>query len=288
MNKAEIHKAFRKRPTSFILYVFGSQGGRIRDEDVIAFNALHKAYEFNLESLVFIINEAPKNRPKDYEGEVIVLLEKLIRMSCKTLCVLESINKNNPYERKTLKEKLFQAIIERMPELHEKKQEIELQLDRVHQAQKEIKALQKAFRENKRMYEEKIKVQQNKYDAMFAQIHTENENMKRFIEQQAEARRRLQNQMTEQDAAHKENEKQRDQQHRSEMRKIKKEYKRAMKKANEEAAKQPALLQRPGKLKYACYTSSVNNTRRYLYIFAQTNIIFSPSWKNFQRKFWRD
>src|SRR5689334_8190203 len=44
-NKVEIDKAFVARPVSIILYVFGNSGGRIRDEDVIAFQALDSAYQ---------------------------------------------------------------------------------------------------------------------------------------------------------------------------------------------------------------------------------------------------
>ena len=204
-NKVEIHKAFRERPTSLILYVFGSQGGRIRDEDVVAFNALNKAYAFKLESLVLIINGVPKDRRKNYEGEVIVLLEKLIKLPCKTLCVLDMINKNNTDERQKLKSKLLQMIVARTPWFHHKKHEIELQRKILHQAQAEIKLLQEAFQENKGMYEEKINEQQKKYDSMFATIHNQNENMRRLIERQAEEALKLRSQILEQEAAYRKN-----------------------------------------------------------------------------------
>jgi hypothetical protein len=139
MNKIEIDKAFRERPTSLILYVFGAQGGRIRDEDVVAFNALNKAYPFKLESLMIVVNGVPKDRPKNYEGEVTVLLEKLIKVPCKTLCVLDTINKSNPDERQKLKNKLLQVIVERRPQFHKKEQEIELQCEEVRKAKDQSK-----------------------------------------------------------------------------------------------------------------------------------------------------
>src|ERR1700722_3373665 len=43
-NKKEIDKAFQICPNAVIIYVFGNQKGRIRNEDVIAFNALNEAY----------------------------------------------------------------------------------------------------------------------------------------------------------------------------------------------------------------------------------------------------
>ena len=39
-NKQEIDKAFVTCPNSIILYVFGNKGGRMPDEDVVAFQAL--------------------------------------------------------------------------------------------------------------------------------------------------------------------------------------------------------------------------------------------------------
>ncbi|CAF4031194.1 unnamed protein product, partial [Adineta steineri] len=82
MNKCQIEKAFVERPTSLIFYVFGQQNGRIRDEDVVAFNALNKAYPLKLESLVLIVNGLVKDRSEGHEGEVTVLLEKLIGVPC--------------------------------------------------------------------------------------------------------------------------------------------------------------------------------------------------------------
>ncbi len=231
MNKVEIDKAFRERPTSLILYVFGSQGGRIRDEDVVAFNALNKAYPFDLKSLVLIVNGLPKDRPKNYEGEVIVLLEELIKVPCRTLCVLDTINKNNQDEKQKLKNKLLQVIVERTPHIHEKKQEIELQSKDVRKAKEQIKALQAAFQENKQMYEEKIKEQQTAYDKMFATIRNENEQMRRLIERQAEETREFKNRMLEQEAAYKKKQQQRDAEHREEMRKMQKAHEKAIEEA---------------------------------------------------------
>jgi hypothetical protein len=228
MNKVEIGKAFSERPTSLILYVFGSQGGRIRDEDVVAFNALHKAYPFDLKSLVIIVNGLPKDRPKNYEGEVIVLLEELIKLPCRNLCVLDTIDKNNQDEKQKLKNKLFQGIVERTPVDHKKKQDIELQSEDVRKEKEQIKALQTAFQQNIRIYEEKIKKQQTVYDEMFAIIRNENEHIWRLIERQTEETRELQNRMHEQEAAYKKKQEQQDAEHREEIHKMQKEHEKAI------------------------------------------------------------
>ena len=57
LNKKEIDKAFLSRPNSIVLYVFGNQRGRLRDEDIIAFNAINAAYLFREESLVLVCTE---------------------------------------------------------------------------------------------------------------------------------------------------------------------------------------------------------------------------------------
>ncbi|CAF3398265.1 unnamed protein product [Rotaria socialis] len=183
-NKREIDKAFVERPTSLILYVFGSQNGRIRDEDVVAFNALNKAYPLKIESLVLIVNGAPKKRLGDYEGEVIVLLKELIQVPCQSLCVLDMIDENNQSERKKLKNQLLQAIVERTPRDHIKKQDLELQREEVRKAKEEIKALQADFQNKLQMHENQIKKQQRMYDKKFDEIRNQNELMQVLIENQ--------------------------------------------------------------------------------------------------------
>ena len=55
-NKNEIYKAFQQRPNSVVAFVFtGGSGGRILDEDVIAFKAINDAYHFDSDSLLLII-----------------------------------------------------------------------------------------------------------------------------------------------------------------------------------------------------------------------------------------
>ncbi len=247
-NKVEIHKAFHERPTSLILYAFGSQGGRIRDEDVVAFNALNKAYEFKLDSLVLIVNGVPKDRPKNYEGEVTVLLEELIKMPCTNLCVLDIIDNNNPDERQKLRDKLFQVIVERTPRFHERKHEIELELDKMRKAKAEIKNLQADFEKKKQMYDEKIKERQKAYDDRLDKIRKENEYMKEFRKRQEEEARKLENQMREQAAAHRKSQKHENAKHHQEMSQIQYEHQRETQEANERAAQKTAQGQRSSKL----------------------------------------
>lgn len=111
LNKKEIQKAFTQEKQSIIIYVFGNQNGRIRDEDVLAFNAINAAYDFNAESLLIIMNGLSKQRPDNYESMVIFQLKRVlgIGISHDNICFLEQIDQGNTSERKQLKETLLQV-----------------------------------------------------------------------------------------------------------------------------------------------------------------------------------
>jgi hypothetical protein len=91
-NKAEIYKAFQQRPSSVVAFVFtGGSGGRIRDEDVIAFEAINAAYNFHAESLLLIVNDLPLNRSPTYEGKTAMKLEGLLNIPNVRICFLDRI-----------------------------------------------------------------------------------------------------------------------------------------------------------------------------------------------------
>ncbi|CAF3872328.1 unnamed protein product [Rotaria sp. Silwood1] len=93
-NKTEIYKAFQQRPNSIVAFVFtGGSGGRIRDEDVVAFKAIHAAYNFQPESLLLIVNDLPLNRSPKYEGETTIRLEGLVNIPNVRICFLDRITK---------------------------------------------------------------------------------------------------------------------------------------------------------------------------------------------------
>jgi predicted GTPase len=112
LNKKEIDKAFKKRPNSVIIFVFGHQNGRIRDEDFTAFKAINAAYPFQPESLVMVINALPKNRPNDYEGTALVLFQKVLvntNVNSNNLCFLDAIDPDSMEEKQNLKENLLKV-----------------------------------------------------------------------------------------------------------------------------------------------------------------------------------
>ena len=111
-NKKEIDKAFLQRPNSIIMYVFGNQNGRLREEDVVAFKAINAAYSFRREALVIVVNDVPKRRARDYEGTTLVLLKQLlpnVEMHSGNVCFLDCIEPDNHMQKQVLKEQLLKA-----------------------------------------------------------------------------------------------------------------------------------------------------------------------------------
>lgn len=163
-NKEEIDKAFRKKPNSLILFVFGHQGGRIRNEDVLAFQALNDAYQFNIESLVLVVNNLPKDRPPNYEGTVIVMLKNAIKLNFDKICFLDEINKNSETERAALRNRFLQTIVMLTPREHRKHKDVNLQATSIQGLKDIIDGLQKQFFEYKNLYTDEILRQQQDYD----------------------------------------------------------------------------------------------------------------------------
>ena len=114
-NKAEIDKAFEIRPNSIVVFVFGHQNGRIRDEDVVALNAINAAYSFRPESLAIIVNGLTPDRNSTYEGTTLVLLQHLLKdraMLDSNVCFLDQIDTNDGTQMEVLKEELLQVCLD--------------------------------------------------------------------------------------------------------------------------------------------------------------------------------
>ena len=69
-NKREIDRAFKQHPVAVVLFVFSAaSSGRLLDQDVIAWNALHKAYRFDPESVLFIVNNVDAEEVQESETQ---------------------------------------------------------------------------------------------------------------------------------------------------------------------------------------------------------------------------
>ena len=188
MNKREIDHAFSKRPNSLIIYVFGQQNGRLRDEDVVAFNSINAAYPLNVKSLLLVVNGLPSARPDNYEGEVMLMLQDIIQLeiAADRVCFLNYIEKNDPSEREGLKNQLLKSIVELTPTEHIKIHDIHLKADEVSLLKQQIETMTRTFDENKAFFQEEIREHQQKYDQFVADQKVEADHFRRIIERQTE------------------------------------------------------------------------------------------------------
>ena len=150
-NKGEIDRAFKQHPYAVILYVFGTgRGGRVDVNDVIAFNAINKAYPFSEKSVVFIVNQIPTDRKSNYESETKEALEKETEIPVKYCCFFTTIDKSSTTEKQRIQTKLVDTITSALPKTHTKKQEINLLLTELPKLRKQIDDLQKQIEEDRR------------------------------------------------------------------------------------------------------------------------------------------
>ncbi|CAF1434208.1 unnamed protein product [Didymodactylos carnosus] len=170
MNKAEIYKAFQLRPTSIVAFIFGSDANlRLRDEDIITFKATNEAYRFQSESLLFIINGLPGNRPQQYEGETIVKLEELLQMKHIRTCFLNRINREDKNDKIELRLKLVDAIFRCTPRIHERHSDIKLNVDVMKELQTESEKEQNNFESRLASLQAQIIEKQKEFELHIAQ-----------------------------------------------------------------------------------------------------------------------
>jgi predicted GTPase len=154
-NKEEIYKAFAQRPDSVVGFVFnGGSGGRIRDEDVVAFQAIHAAFTFKPDSLLIIVNDLPAKRPETYEGQTQVKLELLLKMKDLKVCFLNRINGEKEKEREELSLQLANALIRCAPRIHQKSADIHMYVEEIQQLKDVVKELkEKAEKDTQNLHE---------------------------------------------------------------------------------------------------------------------------------------
>ena len=162
LNKREIDVSFRQHPNAVVLYVFGTNNGRIRNEDVVAFNALHKAYPFSEKSLIVAVNGVNPNRPDDYETKTTTTLISLLKMHLPHLCFVNHINESN--EKELLRHKLIEIVLNAMPKIHKKEQEINLQAAEISKLTKQIAEFQRQIEQDREKHRSEVKTLKREFD----------------------------------------------------------------------------------------------------------------------------
>lgn len=155
LNKREIDRAFIGHSYGVVLFVFGcGNGGRIRDEDVVAFDAINNAYPLSDKSSIIVLNNIPNDMSEDekseYESETTSELKGLLKTGFEHTCFVYQINKSSTNEKQTVQTKLLDKIKIALPKIHKKEKEISLQAGELSQLKKDMADLRKQLEEERK------------------------------------------------------------------------------------------------------------------------------------------
>ena len=167
-NKKEIDKAFKECPNSVVIFVFGSQNGRIPNQDIVAFNALHDAYPFSEKALILVANAIPPldKRGESYEGETIVVLNELLNMKTfGDVVFLDIIDTKNRTQKQQLVDKLLPSVAKSMPHEHTKKHDIHLEADQIKGLTNQVQEITDRFKKQEKEWESRYREAQAQYIA---------------------------------------------------------------------------------------------------------------------------
>ncbi len=119
LNKQEINRAFGEQQKNLVIviYVFGHQNGRIRNEDITTFQSIHHDYPFHSDSLITIINGLHPDRPNTYNEDTRTTLIQLLGMIPGQICF---INQLKSMDYSTVRQELIDAILNAHPRIHSK------------------------------------------------------------------------------------------------------------------------------------------------------------------------
>ncbi|CAF4694932.1 unnamed protein product, partial [Rotaria sp. Silwood2] len=142
LNKLEISRAFdeQKQHSLVVIYVFGHQNGRIRNEDIVTFRAIHNAYTLNPDSLIIIVNGLPPDRPNNYNKDTQATLIDLLGMKPSHICFIDRLTSSDINQN--LRMYLTDTILNVHPRIHIKTNDIHLMTDDVLQLQANLDMIQ--------------------------------------------------------------------------------------------------------------------------------------------------
>jgi len=127
LNKQEINRAFEEQKENplIIIYVFGHQNGRIRNEDITTFRTINNSYPFYSNSLITIVNGLLPDRPNTYNQDTQTTLIDLLGMIPGEICFIDQLNSNDSNYDK-VRQQLINAILNVHPRIHSKVNDINL------------------------------------------------------------------------------------------------------------------------------------------------------------------
>ncbi|CAF0720542.1 unnamed protein product [Adineta steineri] len=157
LNRREITRAFEEQNehSVVVMYVFGHQNGRIRNEDLITFRAIHNAYTFSSDSLIIVINGLPRDRPKTYNEETEATLIDLLGMKPNKLCFIDRLIATET-QQIDIRQQLTSAILNVRPRRHIQTNDIHLLSDDVSQLQADLNQMYIQLENDRSVHEDII------------------------------------------------------------------------------------------------------------------------------------
>lgn len=180
LNKHEIDVSFRQHPNAVVVYVFGTNNGRIRNEDIVAFNAINVAYPLSQKSLILVVNSVVPNRPDNYEADTTTILSTLLKMYLPHICFVNQINQ--PHEKEPLRQQLIQKIMNALPKIHNKVQEINLQAAEISKLTQQIAKFQKQVEKDREKHQLEVAKLKQEFEEKERKLKAEQEEICRKME----------------------------------------------------------------------------------------------------------
>ena len=166
LNRHEIDRAFgeQKEKSLIVIYVFGHQNGRIRNEDVVTFRAIHNAYTFCRSSLIIIINALPPNRPETYNEDTQAALITLLGMQPDQICFIDRLS-SAEIHHEDVRKQLIHTILNVRPRIHTKTNNINLMTDDVLQLRTDLDRMRIQLDNEQHEHHHRMTSMERKYEA---------------------------------------------------------------------------------------------------------------------------
>jgi ABC-type dipeptide/oligopeptide/nickel transport system ATPase component len=166
LNRHEISRAFEEQKDNplVIIYVFGHQNGRIRNEDIATFRSIHNAYTFCPDSLITIVNGLPPDRPNTYNEDTQTTLIELLGMKPSQMCFIDHV-KSTEVHHESIQKYLIDTILNVHPRIHTKINNINLITDDVLQLQADLDMIRIQMEMERCEHEDVIINMEREYEA---------------------------------------------------------------------------------------------------------------------------
>lgn len=159
-NKKEIMRAFELSPVSVVIFVWRQTGGRVQNDDIIAFNALNKAYKFPQDSLMFVVNDLPPRRPPEYDGNFFLEVRNQVKelpVDMKSTVFIDKLDPDDKQKMNNARARLFDLIAHHYAAQQKIQASIDLEADKLNEMRRIIDELRKENGKHQENYENEVK-----------------------------------------------------------------------------------------------------------------------------------